>query len=384
MLKILFLSVPTGGGHHQAARAMENYFANRDDVECRILDMAENVNSALAEAVSKGYILTTSVTPKLFGAIYDLLDTRENPSSEVSRTMRVLMSAFQKKLWEYIKSFRPDVIVSTHAFCTITINRVAKHHPLSAHLISVVTDFTVHPFWEQTRSDYYITASELLSFQAVKKWATAEHVLPLGIPVDLKFASKTPKSEARAQLGIADKFTVLVMMGSMGYGTSTAQALKKLDRLEEDIQLLVVCGSNKKLKSRVEKLKLKKDIMVYGYVNNVDVLMDACDCIITKPGGLSTSEALAKHLPIIMLDPIPGQEDRNKEFMLNNGIGMSVSETFDVDEAVYQLIHYPFKQEQMIKNVMRFAKPNAAKDLGDFILSLYADKVQNGAMENKE
>ena len=384
MLKVLFLSVPTGGGHHQAARALENYFADRDDVECRMLDMAENVNSALAEAVSKGYILTTSVTPKLFGAIYDLLDTRENPSTEVSRTMRVLMSAFQKKLWAYISAFRPDVIVSTHPFCTITINRVAKHHPLSARLISVVTDFTVHPFWEQARSDYYITASELLSFQAVKKWATEEHVLPLGIPVDPKFASKISKTEARAKLGIADKFTVLVMMGSMGYGTSTAQALKKLDRLDEDFQILMVCGSNKKLKSRMEKLKLTKDMEVYGFVNNVDVLMDACDCIITKPGGLSTSEALAKHLPIIMLDPIPGQEDRNKEFMLNNGIAMNISETFGVDEAVYQLMHYPFKQEQMVGNVMRFAKPNAAKNLGDFILSLYADKVQNGTIENKE
>ena len=380
MLKVLFLSIPTGGGHHQAARAMERYFEGREDVECRMLDMAENVNTALADAVSKGYILTTSVTPKLFGTIYDLLDARENPSTEASRTIRVLMSAFRKKLCAYIDAFRPDVIVSTHPFCTITLNRAAKRHPISAKLISIVTDFTIHPFWEQARSEYYVTASELLSYQALKKWSTVEQVLPIGIPVDPKFANKMPKEEARKALGAENKFTVLIMMGSMGYGTSTAEVLRTLDRMDEDFQILVVCGSNKKMKSRLDRMKFTKEVKIFGFVNNVDVFMDACDCIITKPGGLSTSEALAKRVPILMLDPIPGQEDRNKEFLLNNGIALYISDTFGVDEAVYQLIHYPFKAEQMIANMAHFAKPNAARDLGEFILSIHTKKT---ADENK-
>ena len=383
MLKILFLSIPTGGGHHQAARAMERYFEGREDVECRMLDMAENVNSALAEAVSKGYILTTSVTPKLFGAIYDLLDARENPGTEASRTIRVLMSAFQKKLCAYIDTFRPDIIVSTHPFCTITLNRAAKHHAIPAYLISIVTDFTVHPFWEQARSDYYVIASELLKFQALKKWGTVDQVLPLGIPIHPKFATKQPKSEARKALGLEDKFTVLIMMGSMGYGTSTKDAIKSLDRLEGDFQILAVCGSNKKLKSRLDRLHVTKKLVTYGYVDHVDVLMDACDCIVTKPGGLTTSEALAKRLPIIMLDPIPGQEDRNKEFMLNNGIAMHISENFGVEEAVYQLLNNPFKAEQMIANTAHFAKPHAAKELGEFILSLYEQKIKKNTEETK-
>ena len=369
-MKILFLSVPTGGGHHQAARALETYFAGRDDVECRVLDIAENVNSAVAEAISKGYILTTSITPRLYGSLYDMMDTREHPSTEASRTVKFLSKAFRKKLKAYIDIFRPDVIVSTHLFATITLNRIAKRHPMPARLVSIVTDFTVHPFWEQARSDYMITASELLSFQAVKKWSTAEHVLPLGIPIHPKFATKISKEEARQRVGIENKFTVLMMMGSMGYGTRTADALRTLDRLDDDFQIIVVCGNNKKLKSRIDRMKRTKQIYVYGYVDNVDVLMDAADCIITKPGGLSTSEALAKKLPILLLDPIPGQEDRNKEFMLNNGIAMEISETFDVDEAVYQMIHYPFKAEQMIRSAEHFAKPNAVRDLGEFLLTL--------------
>lgn len=370
-MKILFLSVPTGGGHHQAAKAMQSYFAGRNDVECRILDIAENVNSALAEALSKGYILTTTITPRIYGSLYDLLDTRSNHAQgEVSKTNRFLSTAFRKKLYTYINSYRPDVIVSTHLFATITLNRIAKHHPMNAWLISIVTDYTIHPMWEQARSDYFITASELLSYQALKKWGTTEHVLPLGIPIHPKFSEKIPKSEARERLGIADKYTVLVMMGSMGYGTRMVDMLKGLDSLEEDLQVLVVCGNNHKLKSRISKRKWKKSVHAYGFVENVDVFMDACDCIITKPGGLSTSEALAKHLPILMLDPIPGQEDRNKEFMQNNGIALNLSDTFTAEEAVYQLIHYPFKATYLSGNAQRFAKPYAARDLGEFLVKL--------------
>ena len=114
----------------------------------------------------------------------------------------------------------------------------------------------------------------------------------------------------------------------------------------------------------------RKTILNYGYTNEVSTLMDAADCIITKPGGLSTSEAMAKSLPIIMLDPIPGQEDRNKEFMLNNGIAMSLSPTFPITEAVYQLLHQDFKIRCMQQNVKQIAKPNSAALLGEFMLKL--------------
>ncbi len=369
-MKVLFLSIPTGGGHHQAARAMMRYFEGHKDVECRMLDAAEHVNSALAEAVSKGYILSTTIAPKLYGSLYGLLDQRENPPAEVSKTNTFLTNAFSKKLYAYIDSFRPDVIVSTHLFVTIALDRIKKKHPFHAKVISIVTDFTVHPFWEQAKSDYYVIPSELLSYQALKKWGTLKNVLPLGIPIDTKFSEKMPADEARRALGIDDKFTILVMMGSMGYGTHVVELLKRLDKLDEDFQILMVCGSNKKLKNRINKCKFKKRVVTYGYVDNVDVLMDACDCLITKPGGLSTSEALAKRLPILLLDPIPGQEDRNKEFMLNNGVALSLSETFGAEEAVYQLIHDPFKAKRLSESAAHFGKPNATRDLGEFILSL--------------
>ena len=370
MKKVLMLSVPTGGGHHQAAKAIETYLKERADVECRLLDIAENVNGALAEAVSKGYILTTTAVPKLYGSLYELLDQRENPSTEATKTLKFLSQVFRKKLYAYIKEFQPDVIVSTHLFASLTLNRIAKHHPIPAKLISIVTDFTLHPIWEQVKSDYFVIASELLEYQAIKKWGTKENVLPLGIPIHPKFSEKHPAQEARAALGIENKFTVLIMMGSMGYGTHTKDVIKKLDSLSYDFQILMVCGSNVKLKRRIERLKTQKTMKVYGFVDNIDVLMDAADCIITKPGGLSTSEALSKRLPILLVNPIPGQEDRNKEFMLNNGIALNISETYGVDEAVYQLIACPFKKESLVENAKHFAKPFATRDLCELVISL--------------
>ena len=376
MKKILILSMPTGGGHHQAAKAMEAFFEAYDDVVCNVLDIAKNVNSALAEAVSKGYILTTMATPKLYGSLYDMFDLRENLSNETSQTMKFLSKVFRKKLSAYVNQFQPDVIISTHPFVTITLNRIYKKKPMTAKLISICTDFTLHPTWEQVKSDYYITASELLNYQCMKKWGTTERVLPLGIPIHPKFSGRKLKAEAKKQLGLSEKFTILVMMGSMGYGTHTEDVLKQLDTLKEEIQILVVCGNNKRLKRRADALKgkLRKTVITYGFVHNIDELMDACDCIITKPGGLSTSEALAKRLPILILNPIPGQEDRNKEFMLNNGIAISISDSYSADEAIYQLIHFPYKMEQMIQNTAQFAKPNAAKDLGELALKLCEDK----------
>jgi len=369
-MKVLFLSVPAGGGHHQTAKAMSDYFAGREDVDCKILDVAENVNSIVKELISKGYILSTTILPKVYGSIYDFLDTRTNDNDEVTSTNKLLSNAFKRRLKKYLDEYDPDVIVSTHVFATIILNRLAKRNPIRAKVISIVTDYTVHPLWEQTKSDYYITASEFLSYQALKKFGPHKNVLPLGIPVSPKFCIKTEKSVARAALGLGDKFTVLVMMGSMGYGSAAKDIIKQLDRLPEDFQILAICGNNKKLKSDISRMRIHKKLIAFGYVHNVDALMDCADCLITKPGGLSTSEALAKNIPLILANPIPGQEDRNLEFMLNHGVAISLSDTHPADEAIYMLMHYPYISEQLKASAQLLAKPDAARNLGEFILNL--------------
>lgn len=367
-MKVLFLSVPTGQGHHQTAKAVVEYFKDNEEVECRFLDIVDNLSPQLADSLQKGYLLATKVTPKMYGTIYDMIDKRDHsPNSGLGQLIKSLLS---KKTLQYIKQFNPDVIVATHVISAIAISYLRRKYPIRAKAIAIVTDFTFHPYWELADLDYYITASELLSYQAARKGLPPQKVKPFGIPVQPCFASKRPQKEARAQLGLADEFTVLLMMGSMGYGNDTLEAVRSLDLMPESFQLVIVCGNNEKLKARIDALNKKKTVITYGYTHEVCTLMDAADCIITKPGGLSTSEALAKNLPIIMMDPIPGQEDRNKEFMLNNGLALYVSDTFPVTEAVYQLLHYDFKMDVLKQNMKYIAKPCSAQALGEFMLEL--------------
>ena len=146
--------------------------------------------------------------------------------------------------------------------------------------------------------------------------------------------------------------------------------IKELDSLDIDFQMIVVCGNNKTLKNRVDSLATRKKILCYGYANNVDVLMDASDCVITKPGGLTVSEGLAKGMPLILINPIPGQEDRNVEFLLNNGMAQLVTSTYPVDEAIYQLFNNEWKIGNLSQGIKYIGKPYATRDLCEFILGL--------------
>lgn len=367
-MKVLLLSVPAGGGHLQTAKALQEFLCQQENTECEILDIVENVNDLSAALLSKGYIFTSTYMQKGYRFVYNQMDKRTKHSFTAGS--RVLYKICGKKLMDYIESFKPDVIVSTHVFATVVLNIHAKKHKINTKIISIVTDLTVHPIWEQTTSDYYVIASENLTPEALKKWGTAYNVLPLGIPIREEFSEKIPQDEARKELGLKDKFTALIMMGSMGYSNAAVDLVKQLDTLDEDLQIVSVCGNNKRLKGKLLKLKTSHNLTVYGFCDNIPTLMDACDCIVTKPGGLSTSEAMAKNIPIILANPIPGQEERNLEFMENNGVAISLSDEFTIDKAVYQLIHNPEVTEKLLENIRRLAKPYSTRDLAELIYKI--------------
>ena len=247
-----------------------------------------------------------------------------------------------------------------------SVTYIKSKHDLRAKTVGIVTDFTIHPYWEDSELDYYVIASEVLIIQGMKKGFPESKFLPIGIPISPKFEKKMNKQEARERLGIEDKPTILVMSGSMGYG-NIEKEIVQLDKLDLDFQIAVICGNNKKMKEKIDKLKLSKRIYSFGYVDNVDVFMDACDCMITKPGGLTTSEALAKKIPLIINNPIPGQEDRNVEFLLNAGVAVKASKTFPLDEAVYEML---INNERRIlcKQAARFlGKPRSTRNFIEFI-----------------
>lgn len=367
-MKVLTLTIPAGGGHYHTAKAIEEHLSREESTECRILDVAKHGNKFVAAVISKGYVLVSTYLPHGYRFFYNLMDKRTRHSyTFVSHLLDLLLG---KKLAEYIKEYDPDVIVSTHLFATVILNLQAKKHKIDAKVISIITDFTVHPMWEQATSDYFITASDLLNGEAERKFGKVENVISSGIPIKSGFSNSIPKDEARKKLNIENKFTVLVMMGSFGYGNATEKIIQKLDSLDEDFQVVAVCGSNERLKKKILSQKFKKEVIVYGFSDHISELMDCCDCIVTKPGGLSLSEALCKNIPIILTNAIPGHEERNLKFIKNSKAAICIDKHFTVDKAVSNLINSEEHREELLKNSRNLAKPDATRSLAELIYKI--------------
>ena len=227
-----------------------------------------------------------------------------------------------------------------------------------------------HPFWEDVPNIEYIEiASELLTQRANLKGITKERLLPFGIPVQKKFSEVRDKKSAREELGISgsDK-VILLMAGSMGYG-NMPELISGILGFDETCTILAVCGNNKKTYNKLKEIT-KDNVKVFGFIDNVDLLMDAADCIVTKPGGLTTTEAMSKNLPMILVNPIPGQEDRNQEFFLNSGLAIAVTKNFTIAEALFYLFNQPGRIELIKSEMKKLAKPDSSMSIARFAKEL--------------
>lgn len=368
-MKILVLSVTAGQGHNATAKAICAYL---ESIGCQaeMLDTLEYLNHILGETVSRGYLLAAENARLAYKGAYRLAEKRKKSRTDISLT-RGTGNLMSKKLVKYINTYDPDVIICTHVFTAIMVDILKERELLRARTVGILTDFMFHPYWEETLNlDYVVTPNEQLLLQAERKGFRKEQVLPFGIPIHPKFASAVSKTQARAELGLdLFKQTVLLMSGSMGYG-NIEETVKNLDLLPIDLQIIAVCGNNAEAKAKIDGMKTQKRILNLGYVNNVEKLMDASDCIISKPGGLTTSEAMAKGLPLVIVDPIPGQEDRNTEFLTNNGAAMAVTSTSTLDDVMFQLLSNPKRVEVMREAIKLLAKPNSTRDICEFVKEL--------------
>lgn len=365
-MKALILTISAGQGHNKTARAIGDYL-KAQGVDTEIVDTYKYFSKALSNLVEKGYLMSTKFTPAIYGSIYSL-EARKDYADKPN-IVDMVSKIIARQFYKFINDKNPDVIITTHIFASNLVSHYKKKIESNAVTVGILTDFTVHPFWETADMDYYVTPSALLNNQLIKKGVPEEKILPFGIPIEPKFAVSRSKTEARELLGFDDTETVFVMTGSMGYG-DVIKYVKDLDEIKTDFQIVTVCGNNSGLKREIDALSTNKKIYNFGFVDNVDVIMDAADFIVSKPGGLTVSEALAKKLPMILIDPIPGQEDRNYEFLVNNGIAMGVSKTFSVGEALYEIMSSKSRAKCMREMAEEIGSPNAGKLLGDFLIDL--------------
>ncbi len=385
-MRVLLLSVTAGFGHHATAKAVSDLLKERGAV-VETIDIYEVINRFIKETIDKGYLFSSKHTKELYRLFYSLAENHgQSYWSGAFQPINLINDLGAKKFARCIDDFAPDAIICTHIFAAQLVDELKRRELVGVPTYGICTDYTLHPFWEDVpRIEYVVIASELLVHRCVQRGIERNRLLPLGIPVHPKFNVPIPRENAAAALGIdPGRPTILMMGGSMGYANHR-KTIERLSLLGLPFQLLVVCGNNKK--SYTHLLKQKEEyagpctIHPYGFAENIDEMMSASDCIITKPGGLTVSEALARHLPMLLVDPIPGHEERNVEFLLNNGMALAVTKTFPVDEAVYNLFQNPGRIEKIREVMSMVAHPDATSQLVNFVLDhipadpLEAEKV---------
>jgi len=374
-MRVLILSVTAGYGHLSAAQAVAEELDSRN-VTTRVLDLYEQTNTLLFNVIDKGYSFSIRHMPAGFGVFYRVLETRSKKEQGGSiNPIGVMNKLSSVRFVRFIKEFGPDCIVCTHPLAAMVVSSLKMRGKIKIPAVGIVTDYTILPYWEDCIAvEHIVIAHELLSYRATKRGIAPERLLPVGIPIKGKFSRSIPKEEARRQAGIPlNPPAVLVMSGSMGHGDLTTMT-DDLMAIPMPLEIVVICGRNEEayhaLVARNGGLPNNGRLHVIGFTDQVDVLMDAVDCIITKPGGLSVSESLVKELPMVLVTPIPGQEERNIDFLLNMGAALRASKTFSVTEAVHYLFGCPERMRLMQESIALIRKPNAAKDLADFIMGL--------------
>lgn len=353
-MKVLILSVTAGYGHHATAQAIGDMLKNKG-AEVDTLDVYAYISNLIKTTIDKGYLFSSKHMQTLYRLVYQLAENNgASYFSSAPSIINIINALGATKFARVISDREPDVIICTHVFAAQMVDELKKRKKLADIMtIGIVTDYTLHPYWEDV---------------------PRERILPFGIPVHPKFNLRLDRRAAAEELGIdPDMHTILLMGGSMGHAEHV-KTIEKIVQIGMPFQMLVVCGNNKKMQMHVEKFAARYNgnciIRPYGFVHNVEVMMSASDCIISKPGGLTVSEALAKNLPMLLADPIPGHEERNVDFLVNNGMAALITKHFPVDEAVYELFTNPVRLETVRHTMKAVAHPDATERLADFVLAL--------------
>ena len=320
--KVLIMSASTGGGHNRAARAIKEELESRTidnmSIECEIVDSLKLVNNTMDKVISRGYEKSALYTPKAYGSVYRFSETTIASKNEFKTNP--LTSLMARKFKHLLNESTPDLIIGTHPFPMIALSTLKKNnniHSLSRSesfykstkvdippMISVLTDYTTHSTWIQNEIDYYIVGHEYVKELLVYEGVDSEKVKAFGIPVEKSFLSHRDRETVLTELGLSpEKLTVLLMGGSFGAG-NIKETLEDLIAIDRDFQILVITGRNEHLKDKLSKMLdstiHNKNICLLGYTNKMNDILASIDVLISKPGGLTTTEALLNDVPMIV------------------------------------------------------------------------------------
>lgn len=362
--RVLILSASAGSGHVRAAQAIEQVILQTDAArEVRHVDVLDYSNVLFRRVYARSYLHAVNHAPNALGWLYQVLD---KPWKQERR--RLLVNRLNAgPLIRLIVGFRPDVTICTHFLPSEIVAHLKLRKQLDTRLAVVVTDLDVHAFWLCRSFDHYYVARDETRVHLQALGLPGERISVTGIPIDPVFASSQDKLEMRRKLDLEpSRKVILLSTGGMGVA-STEQVFEALLELRHPVQLVVICGHNTRLKTRLQAIAAARPsettVHVTGYTTQMDAYMAAADLLVGKPGGLTTSEALSKGLPMCIVNPIPGQEERNSDHLLEEGVAIRGNNLPALAFKIDQLLEDDDRLARMRAAARHLARPDAAQQI---------------------
>jgi len=370
--RILVLSASVGAGHLRAAEAVEAALRQvAPDAVVKNLDVLELTNAAFRRVYSRTYFELVNKAPHVLGYVYDLLDQPTSARRKADRLRLLVERLNLRRFSRLLRSESWDVIVNTHFLPAEIIAAMRRRDEIATGQLTVTTDFETHRLWVNQPCEHYFTATEEGAAYLAHWGVPPGQITVSGIPIHPVFSEAKSGRECRAGLGLADDRPVILQLAG-GFGLGPVEKLfQGLLSMAGPLAVIVVSGRNEELQRRLEQIEVppRHQVKILGFTTQMDELMAAADVVLSKPGGLTTSEVLARGAALMIANPIPGQEARNSDFLLENGAAIKVNNIATLPYKLAKLLDDPARLAGMKANARRLGRPQAAFDVARFALA---------------
>ncbi len=371
---VLVLHATAGSGHTRAAQAIAAALKLVGH-EPRVVDTLDCTNALFRRMYIHAYIELVQRAPALWGYLFEKTDVVHATGSKKARARLAFNKLNARAFEQMIHDAAPSAIICTHFLPLELLSDLKRRGKIFIPVHALITDVSPHAYWIHEYIDHTYVATESGARELAQKGVDPRRISVTGIAVDPVFAERTPEAKARKQLGLPERPTVLLASGGFGVGPLLS-LLNSFKTSRAEISLVVVAGKNAELREACEKTaaQLPVPVKVYGFVNNMHELMDAADLIVTKPGGLTTTEILAKGKPMALIAPIPGQEQRNCEYLLEEGAAVRLYDPADAAFYLEKWLADETRMKRMRASARLLAKPQAALDIARAVLASAATR----------
>lgn len=400
MKKVLLLSCSTGQGHNSCAQAVKEYLEEQH-INCEVKDALSFISPQVSDFMAWGHCFMYRYLPGLFRWGYRYSEKHPAVFKENSGIYKMLTSGAEH-MYQFIDQERFDAVICTHPFSAMILTRIAKDHSIQAETAFVATDYICYPGMEFCDLQHYFIPCKCLANGFEKKGIPGERIIAAGIPVCRKMYGRTDKADAKRLLGVGSKSRhLLVMCGSMGCGP-IAKLVKHIAKgLVEDMEVSVICGTNRRLREKLEqKYKRNEKIHIIGYTNQMPLYMDSADLLLTKPGGISITEAAVKKLPMVFVNAVAGCEQHNMDFFVKMGAAVTAGSVKELAEQSIQILlcgtqrqgmedalqnyQYPGGAETIFNSISRPAFEEPGKEQKKTGQQFFSEAGSNGTYEEKQ